>query len=68
MNPSDQPDARLTALRELLAGYAGWESWRGVSGLIYVRRRMCSPPAVYRGWTAEEVARQVVEWEEAHPF
>jgi hypothetical protein len=43
--------------------FPGWETWRGVSGLLYVRRRMTSPPIVFRGYTAESVAEQIREYE-----
>jgi hypothetical protein len=65
-NPTNQTADPLAELRALLAGYAGWEAWTGVSGIIYARRRMTSPPAVFRGATAEAVAEQAVAWEKAH--
>jgi hypothetical protein len=55
------PHDPLTALR---GQFPGWEAWRGVSGLLYVRRRMSSPPVVFRGWTAEAVAKQIHEHEQ----
>ena len=30
-----------------------------VSGLLYVRRRMTSPPVVFRGYTAKSLAEQI---------
>jgi len=32
---------------------------RGVSGLLYARRRMTSPPVVFRGYTAKSLAEQI---------
>jgi hypothetical protein len=34
-----------------------------VSGLLYVRRRMTSPPVVFRGYTAKSLAEQIREHE-----
>jgi hypothetical protein len=39
------------------------EAWRGVSGLLYVRRRMTSPPVVFRGYTPKSLAEQIREYE-----
>jgi hypothetical protein len=39
------PHDPLTALR---GQFPGWDAWRGISGLLYVRRRMSSPPVVFR--------------------
>jgi hypothetical protein len=62
-NPTEVPD-RLAELRALLAGaFPRWEAWRGVSGLLYVRRRMSSPPVVFRGYTAKSLAEQIREHE-----
>lgn len=69
-NPTDQPAAAdpLAALRALLLGqFPQWEAWRGISGLLYARRRMTSPPIVLRGVTAEAVAEQIREHEEHRP-
>jgi hypothetical protein len=61
---SSQPPARtarpLTALR---GQFPGWEAWRGISGLLYARRRMSSPPVVFRGYTAKSLAEQIREHE-----
>ena len=40
-----------------------WEAWTGVSGLLYTRRRLSSPPVVFRGWTVEALAAQIREYE-----
>ena len=47
-HPSPQP-APHDPLAVLRGQFPGWEAWRGVSGLLYVRRRMSSPPVVFRG-------------------
>jgi hypothetical protein len=62
-HPSPQPPPH-DPLAVLRGQFPGWETWRGVSGLLYVRRRMSSPPVVFRGYTAEAVAAQIREWEE----
>src|SRR5205807_10297584 len=48
-SPQPAPHDPLAVLR---GHFPGWEAWRGVSGLLYVRRRMSSPPVVFRGYTA----------------
>jgi hypothetical protein len=56
--------AELAALRAEVRGqFPGWECWRGLSGLLYVRRRMSSPPVVFRAVTVEELAAQIREYE-----
>ncbi len=42
----------------------GWECWTGVGGLLYARRRLSSPPVVFRSTSADDLARQVREHEE----
>ena len=65
-DPTDRPPNPLAELRALLAGgFTRWEAWRGVSGLVYARRRMSSPPVVFRGVTAQAVAEQISKYEEA---
>jgi hypothetical protein len=63
-NPTETTDP-LAELRALLAGeFPGWEAWRGViAGVLYVRRRMSSPPVVFRGYTAKSLAEQIREHE-----
>ena len=55
----------LAELRVLLAGkFPRWEAWRGViAGMLYARRRMSSPPVVFRGYTATSLAEQIREYE-----
>ena len=60
-SPQPAPHDPLAVLR---GQFPGWECWRGVSGLLYVRRRMTSPPVVLRDVTGEGLARQIREWEE----
>ena len=60
MTDHDAPHDPLAALR---GQFPHWEAWRGVSGLLYVRRRMSSPPVVFRGYTAEALAGQIREHE-----
>jgi len=61
-HPSPQP-APHDPLAVLRGQFPGWECWRGVSGILYVRRRMTSPPVVLRDVTGEGLARQIHEWE-----
>jgi hypothetical protein len=35
-----------------------------VTGLLYTRRRMASPPVVFRGYTAKSLAKQIRDHEE----
>jgi hypothetical protein len=51
-------------LAVLRGRFPAWEAWRGVSGLLYVRRRKTSPPVVLRDVTGEGLARKIREWEE----
>jgi hypothetical protein len=59
-SPQPAPHDPLAALR---GQFPGWEAWRAVSGLLYVRRRMTSPPVVFRGHTAKSLAEQIREHE-----
>src|SRR5260370_36125575 len=43
----------------------GWECWRGISGLLYARRRRSSPPVVLGSTSADDLARQVPDRETA---
>jgi len=61
-HPSPQP-APHDPLAALRGQFPGWEAWRGVSGLLYVRRGMTSPPVVFRGYTAKSLAEQIREHE-----
>jgi hypothetical protein len=57
----------LVELRALLGDLGDrWEAWRGVvAGLLYARRRRTSSPVVFRGTSAQDVAKQIREHEEA---
>jgi hypothetical protein len=61
---SSPPPAPHDPLAVLRGQFPHWEAWRGVSGLLYARRRMTSPPAVLRDVTGEGLARQIREWEQ----
>jgi len=61
-DPSPQP-APHDPLAAIRGRFPGWECWRGVSGLLYGRRRMSSPPVVFRGYTADSLAEQIREYE-----
>jgi hypothetical protein len=43
----------------------GWEAWAGIGGLLYARRRMSSPPVVFRAATAEELAAKIRQYDDA---
>jgi len=58
--PDDWPGA-------LLGQFPGWETWRGVSGVLYVRRRKSSPPVVFRDTTVEGLIRQIREYQAGEP-
>jgi hypothetical protein len=59
-SPQPAPHDPLVVLR---GQFPGWECWRGVSGILYVRRRMSSPPVVFRDVTGEGLAHQIRQWE-----
>jgi len=52
-DPASRQPAPHDPLAVLHGQFPGWEAWRGVSGLLYIRRRMTSPPVVFRGYTAK---------------
>jgi hypothetical protein len=58
-DPASRQPAPHDPLTVLRGQFPGWEAWRGVSGLLYVRRRMSSPPVVFRGYTAKSLAAQI---------
>jgi hypothetical protein len=57
---ASRPSDPLAPLR---GQFPGWEAWRGVGGILYIRRRKTSPPVVFRSASADDLARQVREWE-----
>ena len=61
--PAHQPPDPLAPLYGKLP--RGWECWTGVGGILYARRRKTSPPVVFRSASADDLARQVSEWEKA---
>ncbi len=44
--------------------HPGWHCWRGVTGLLYARRRLSSPPAVCRATTIDGLEHAVTEQEQ----
>jgi hypothetical protein len=46
--------------------FPGWEAWRGISGLLYARRRMTSPPVVLRAEDTQDLIDQINGWEGNH--
>lgn len=63
-NSASRPPDPLAPLRSKLP--RGWEAWTGVGGMLYARRRLTSPPVVFRSASADDLARQVREWEGNH--
>lgn len=63
---TDHP-ASPDPLAALRGQFPHWEAWRGVSGLLYVRRRKTSPPVVFRADTAEALAAKIREHEGRAP-
>ena len=55
-DPASHQPVPHDPLAVLRGQFPGWEAWRGVSGLLYVRRRMTSPPVVFRGYAAKSLA------------
>lgn len=51
-------------LAPLYGKFPGWECWRGISGLLYARRRRSSPPVVFRSVSADDLAAKIREYEE----
>jgi len=45
--------------RPYAAEFPYWHVWRGVSGLLYARRPLTSPPAVVRATGVEDLRDQI---------
>jgi hypothetical protein len=45
--------------RPYAAEFRYWHVWRGVSGLLYARRPLSSPPVVVRATDAEDLRDQI---------
>lgn len=54
---------REDALTALRGRFPYWEAWVGISGLLYARRRLTSPPVVFRAETAAGLETQICEYE-----
>jgi hypothetical protein len=48
--------SELVALRDAIP--PNWQAWTGVTGRLYVRRLLTSPPRTLGGTAAGELARQ----------
>lgn len=59
---SDRTDSKLATLARQLP--QGWDCFRGVSGILYARRKKSSPPVIVRGATVGEVTAQITQIEE----
>jgi hypothetical protein len=46
-------------LESVAAEYPNWHLWRGVSGLLYARRLLSSPPIVVRGEDATDLRDEI---------
>jgi hypothetical protein len=60
----DHPTA--PALEDIEREFPAWHAWTGVNGLLYARRPLTSPPAVFRGQDAAELREQIRRWEREH--
>jgi hypothetical protein len=45
--------------RPYAAEFPYWQAWRGVSGLLYARRPLTSPPVVVRATDVENLRDQI---------
>jgi len=57
----DEPETSLTS------PYPGWHVWRGISGLVYARKLMSSPPVIMRDHSVDGLASQIRIWYDARP-
>jgi hypothetical protein len=57
------PAALCATLSRLESDHPGWHTWAGVSGLVYARRLMSSPPVVYRASDPRELEARIREYE-----
>jgi hypothetical protein len=46
-------------LDEVAAQFPGWRVWRGISGLLYGRKLLSSPPIVVRAEDAQDLIDQI---------
>ena len=53
-------------LAEIEREWPRWHTWRGISGMVYARRNMTSPPAVLRDENTTELRAQIKSWEATH--
>ncbi|MGP7999540.1 MAG: hypothetical protein ACLPKI_19820 [Streptosporangiaceae bacterium] len=53
-------------LADVAAEFPRWHTWRGISGLIYARRNLTSPPAVLRAEDPLDLRDQIRAWEGNH--
>ena len=58
------PGAQCATLASIERDHPGWHTWTSVAGLLYARRLMSSPPAVYRATDACELEAHIREHEE----
>ena len=62
MNDHASREAEPT-LADVAAEFPHWHTWAGISGLVYARRLMTSPPAVVPGEDATDLRDQIRAWE-----
>jgi hypothetical protein len=53
-------------LDDVQSEYPAWHCWRGISGLLYARRPLTSPPVVLRAEDATDLRDQIRGWEGGH--
>ena len=61
-----QDAAEPPTLEDVAREFPRWHCWRGISGLVYARREMTSPPALVRGEDAVDLRDQIRGWEGKH--
>jgi hypothetical protein len=59
-------DSADPALDDVEREWPRWHVWKGISGLVYAKRGMTSPPAVVRGEDAMDLRDQIRGWEGNH--
>lgn len=53
-------------LADVEAAYPRWHCWKGISGLVYAKRGMTSPPAIVRAEDPRDLLDEINRWEGNH--
>lgn len=59
LNPAGSPADGVPSWWPYAAELPDWHVWRGISGLVYARRRDTSPPVVVRGEDAVDLRDEI---------